>query len=313
MKGKSKPAAHASWQQGFLHAHQLDERYLSIAQRWFNPLATNLANFHATASRPILLAVNGCQGSGKSTLAAYLVAALEHQHQRVAVSLSLDDFYCTQARRRELAQTIHPLFATRGVPGTHDMALLNKTLDALLSAGTGTDPGSVINIPEFNKAIDDRLPESSWALKKGEVDIVILEGWCLGVCPESEQQLASPVNALEEQEDPDGIWRCYVNHVIKEQFLPLYQRVDQWLMLQASSFECVYRWRLEQEQKLANSLSRRERSKVMSEKEIARFIRYYQRLTQRCLGDLPRRVHYLYQLGADRNIMNYEWRERIPD
>ena len=32
------------------------------------------------------------------------------------------------------------------------------------------------------------------------VDVVVLEGWCVGVGPESEVALASPVNALEAEE-----------------------------------------------------------------------------------------------------------------
>jgi len=302
-----------AWQQQFLQLHQLNESYLSPAQKWFNSLAAQLAAYRNRASAPILLAINGCQGSGKSTLSQYLVASLQFDYQLSAVALSLDDFYYTRDERTRLSQTVHPLLATRGVPGTHDMGLLSKTLDDLLRTGRGSDSGSVVKIPRFDKAIDDRLPETSWALKKGEVDIVILEGWCLGVYPESEQELELPVNALEEQEDPQGIWRGYVNNVITEQFLPLYRRVDQWLMLQAPSFECVFQWRLEQEQKLANSLLGRAPSKVMTEKEIARFIQYYQRLTQWCLDTLPRRVHYLYQLDSDRNIVNVEWRESISE
>ena len=102
-------------------------------------------------------------------------------------------------------------------------------------------------------------------------------------------------------------------NVIEEQFLPLYRRVDQWLMLQAPSFGCVFRWRLEQEQKLANSLLEEEHSKLMNEKGIARFIQHYQRLTQSCLDNLPAKVHYLYQLDAGRNIVTSLWRDSIVE
>ena len=299
------------WQKEFLLSHQLKTEYLSLAEKWFAPLTAKLATYHAKLSRPILLAVNGSQGSGKSTMTDYLVAQLKEKHQIKAVTLSLDDFYYTHSERSGLAQTIHPLLATRGVPGTHDMALLEQTLGSLLTGGQQYSQNTVVKIPRFNKATDDRFPESAWEYVEGPVDIVILEGWCLGVRPEAELQLKLAVNVLEQGEDPQAVWRSYINEIITEQFLPLYGGVDQWLMLQAPSFNCVFHWRLEQEQKLASRLLSGESSKVMSELEISRFIQHFQRLTERCLAELPATVNYLYQLDEYRNIVEYKYRESV--
>lgn len=281
----------------------LPESYLQQAQKWFDPLAASLVKFQADAGAPILVAVNGCQGSGKSTLADYLVASLNASHNVSTVALSLDDFYRTHAQRVHLAQTVHPLLLTRGVPGTHDMSLLNATLDGLM---TGSE-SSTISIPRFDKARDDRRAESDWDSVNSPVDIVIVEGWCLGASAQSEQQLIAPLNALETEEDSGGQWRSHVNQVLAQQFPPLYQRVHQWIMLQAPSFDCVYRWRLEQERKLADSLPPNSDLKLMSDAEIAKFIQYYQRITERCLIDLPGRVNHLFQLGEGRDIVDYAY------
>ena len=72
-------------------------------------------------------------------------------------------------------------------------------------------------------------------------------------------------------------------------------------MLAAPSFDCVYRWRLEQEHKLALSSSGG-RGAVMSDTEVARFIQHYQRLTEHCLATLPNAVDYLYNLNERREI-----------
>ena len=69
-----------------------------------------------------MVGLTGPQGSGKSTLAAKLPPLLAARGLRSAV-LALDDLYLTHAERRRLAADIHPLLATRGVPGTHDVAL----------------------------------------------------------------------------------------------------------------------------------------------------------------------------------------------
>ena len=69
----------------------------------------------------------------------------------VAAAVSLDDFYLTRARRHALARTVHPLLATRGVPGTHDLPLL---LDVLLRVRSGRP----VRLPVFDKlAVRDRM------------------------------------------------------------------------------------------------------------------------------------------------------------
>lgn len=52
-----------------------------------------------------------------------------------AVALSLEDFYLTRQQRAEFARRVHPLVQTRGVPGTHDIALVLKVIEALQRSG----------------------------------------------------------------------------------------------------------------------------------------------------------------------------------
>jgi len=283
------------WQALLLEQHQLPPAYLVSALKWFAPVAGLIAEHQSSAGRPLLIGVNGSQGSGKTTLCDYLRAALAAEHHLSCVSLSLDDFYLTRDERGQLATSVHPLLRTRGAPGTHDMALLDRTLEKLLA-------GASVAIPRFDKSVDDRRPESEWDEVESPVDVIMLEGWCLGVTAQPDEALATPCNALEAGEDSDGRWRRYVNSVLRDKFPALYARVDEWIMLKAPSFECVYQWRLEQERKLAR---RRSGSGIMSDEEIARFIQFYQRLTQHCLQTLPRRVNHLFTLDARRTVKSY--------
>lgn len=82
----------------------------------------------------------------------------------------------------------------------------------------------------------------------------------------------------------------------------MYARVDQWVMLAAPSFDCVYQWRLEQEQKLASS---RAGDAIMNASQVARFIQFYERLTRHCLDSLPQRIHHFYQLDEQRQVSAY--------
>ena len=191
------------WQSALLTRHGLGPDYLDSAREWFTPVVRAIAAHHYGANRPILVGVNGSQGSGKTTLADYLCSALAHEHGLASVSLSLDDVYLPRADRQRLAGEVHPLLATRGVPGTHDIPLLLATLTALLNsdAAIGTP------IPRFDKATDDRVPDAGWPRVDTAPAVILLEGWCLGAPPQSPSSLQAPVNALEREEDPDGRWR----------------------------------------------------------------------------------------------------------
>ena len=288
--------------QDFLTRHRLPPRFLQLVEAWYAPLAEQLASKHAMAGRPLLVGINGSQGSGKSTLASLLALLLKQIHSLRVVQLSIDDFYLTRESRRSLAERVHPLLATRGVPGTHDLPLMRETLQRLLH-GNGEVP-----IPCFDKATDDRCPADQWENACAPLDLVIIEGWCFGTPAQSEEALLQPVNELEAREDPDAVWRGYVNRQIIEHYQSIYQMVDLWIMLQAPSFDCVYQWRLEQEQKLADKLeptadSTPGQNQVMSAQQIARFIQHYQRLTEHTLQQLPGRVHYLFRLDRQRRII----------
>lgn len=275
----------------FILRHRLPDSFRDIARDIYLPLIDWLDKKTET---PLLLGINGCQGSGKSTLADFIAAVQAMRGRRVAV-LSIDDFYLTRRERAQLAQSIHPLLQTRGVPGTHDLALALQTVDSLLSLS----PGDTTQLPRFDKSCDDRAPLSQWPTIEGPIDMVILEGWCVGSRPQSANELTTPVNTLEKNEDADGRWRQFVNDSLKN-YQQLFERLHTMVMLKAPDFSCVYRWRLEQEQKLA--ALRPDGSGVMSAEEIARFIQHYQRLTEANLVALPSHADVILELNHQHGI-----------
>jgi D-glycerate 3-kinase len=287
--------------QAFLERNQLPSSYMETANQWFTPLIDNFVNNFQPQQPPVILGINGCQGSGKSTLADYLCSVIAEQLNITAVSLSLDDFYLTKAERNHLAINVHPLLATRGVPGTHDVALAMQCIQSLVE-------GNHTTITRFDKSIDDRVSADCLPTVRGPVGLIILEGWCLGAKPQSELQVSEPINELEELEDTKGTWRNYVNLAIKDDYQPLFNLVDELIMLKAPSFDTVYQWRLEQEQKMIKRLGKdvlNKSSGVMNEHQILRFISHFQRVTQNILEEMPKRVDHLFKLGESRNITDY--------
>jgi len=158
--------------------------------RWYAGVTGSLAQRAKAANTAPLVGFSGCQGSGKSTLVALMAKVMREVHGVSTVVLSLDDFYLTKAARAALAESIHPLFATRGVPGTHDLALLDETIAAL------RQPSGAVPVPAFDKALDDRTEMVHWRQVSAPVQLILLEGWCVGLSPQQESELEAPINPM---------------------------------------------------------------------------------------------------------------------
>ena len=256
------------------------------------PLADRAAAAHERMGRTAIIGICGAQGSGKSTLAAVVRRLLVEAGLSAAV-LSLDDLYLPRDARAELARKVHPLFATRGPPGTHDVALGLSVLEGL------GRPGAVA-LPRFDKALDTR-PTSGFERIEAPVDVVLFEGWCVGARPQAAAALAKPVNALEADEDPKRVWRRHVNRALAGPYAELFAKLDELVLLQAPSFEVVAAWRGEQERKLSDQLAAEGRpGATMDAAELAHFISHYERLTRHILAEMPARADWVVPLDANR-------------
>lgn len=239
-----------------------------------------------------IYAIGGAQGSGKSTLAAQMAALGAQRGLRVAV-LSLDDTYLGLRERRRLGREVHPLLATRGPPGTHDLALACETLDALRE-------GRAVRLPRFDKLRDRRLPPSRWPLAR-DIDLTVFEGWCLKVPAQPAAALRRPVNALEREDDPDGVWRRACNDALGRDYPALWARLPHLLWLQAPGFAPVLDWRCRQERE-ARAASPADDSPRRTRAEIARFVQHFERLSRHALRVMPALAERCLGLDAGHHV-----------
>ena len=283
----------------FLQEASLPDSVAFNFMRWHAGVTQSLAQRAKTADTPPLIGFSGCQGSGKSTLVALMAKVMREVYGVSTVVLSLDDFYLTKAARAALAESIHPLFATRGVPGTHDLALLNETISAL------RQPSGAVPVPAFDKALDDRTEIVHWRQVSAPVQLILLEGWCVGLLPQSESELESPINPIEAEQDPSLVWRREVNRQLANGYAHLFGELDALLLLQAPSFDAVFEWRWQQEQRLSEQFQQDHPDRpdpTMSRSEVADFVLHYQRLTEHALKTLPDRADFVWELATDRAV-----------
>lgn len=195
--------------------------------------------------------------------------------------LGLDDFYLSKASRLELSNTVHPLCATRGVPGTHDIARLTSTLSALHNA----DADTTTQIPVFSKADDDLLPMADWPIFVGRPDVIFVEGWCLGAKSAWVHDFISdrPRSAWEAAHDPDQIWRQW-SIAANAPYEGIWDRLDYLIFLQQENFDCVIdaRWRQEE-----NNFAKTGRRLFITRDEVAEFCAHYKSWTEAIMACLP--------------------------
>ncbi len=239
--------------------------------------------------------IAGLQGTGKSTLSAQMAALAAGLGINVSV-LSIDDFYLSHAARVELGHRVHPLCATRGVPGTHDVALACEVIDALRD-------GRSVALPQFDKISDDCLPRSQWPVVE-QADLVILEGWFLKVPAQTEVELLEPINLLERHEDPHGIWRHWSNATLSSTYPALWSRLDRLLFLQGPGFEIVPHWRWQQEQTLQSAHPQRQ---AMTREQVDRFVQFFERDSRQAMQTLPAIADRTICLDAERNPIYAKW------
>jgi len=235
------------------------------------------------ATTPFIFGVSGGQGAGKSTLCFALAEALAKQN-KTALTLSLDDFYLSKAARQSLATEVHNLCATRGVPGTHDVALLATVLKGLSRAS----PDAPIDLPRFSKSHDDSIAPTRLDFCP---DFVFLEGWCVGGHPTCIE--AKPQNKWEEAHDPDAVWKRWSqNQAVAYQ--DIWQACHGMMLLRQEDFEAVIdsRWQQEQGNAAASGVWQ-----FADRAAVAAFCAHYESWTLGIWKDLTPRADFV--IGRD--------------
>ncbi len=280
-----------NWQQAFLNRHELPEAYLNCA----NQITKKIVKANARYShKPYILGINGGQGTGKSTLAEYIKLFLTFEYGLNCAQVSLDDYYYSKRQRALQAQQKHNLFATRGVPGTHD-------IDAAVKDLLKIKQGLNLILPRFDKSIDEPSSRSDWVKIDSRLDVFIFEGWCLGTPAQSKEDLIKPINQFEQQRDTDGTFREMVNNYLAFEYQQLFTLIDDLIYLQIDDFSLVKKWRWQQEQQLVIK-----KHTGMTQDEINNFIQYFERLTMWGRKVLPKKAQWVIQID-EQHTMTRIW------
>ena len=251
----------------------------------------------ANSKKPYFVGLAGGQGTGKTTISSIVKIILEKYFKLKVFKISIDDFYKTQKERLNLSKKIHPMLATRGVPGTHDIQMMLSFFKKVKSKNF-----KKIDLPNFNKAVDDRFPKNDWYKIKEKPDVIIFEGWCVGAKSEQNKTLKKPINLLEKVNDQKLVWRKHVNQQLKTKYKRLYSQLNCMVYLKAKSFSLLQKWRLKQERKLLLKTKKSSNHKIMSKRDVINFMQTYQRITENMFKKMPKYASIILNLNSNHQI-----------
>ena len=299
-----------------LNFHQIKKKYLKFLKsqevtsepfrdklgqlkNFYLPICKQINNEYVKRKKIKIIGLAGGQGTGKSTISKILKIILKEGFNLETVIFSIDDFYKTRKERKIMAKKVSSLFLTRGVPGTHDTKMLFNCIKKLKK-----NKFKRILVPKFDKSKDDRIPKSKWLAVNKKPNIVIFEGWCVGVTSQKKKDLVIPINKLEKQKDEKKIWRQTVNKELQSKYQKIFSLIDRLIFLKVPSFKYVYKWRLLQEKKLR---VKSKGHKIMSDRQIKNFIMYYERLTKNMLKILPKKANTVINIDKNHRLKSIKF------
>ena len=253
--------------------------------------------------KPFFVGLAGGQGTGKTTTSSIIKIILEKYFQLNVFKISIDDFYKTRKERILLSKKIHPMLLTRGVPGTHDINMMLNFFKKVKNKKFKS-----FQLPNFNKAIDDRFAKKYWYNIKKKPDVIIFEGWCVGAKHEKKSSLNKAINSMERIKDPKKVWRKYVNHQLKQKYKDLYSQLNCLIYLKAKNFSLLQKWRLKQENKLWLKSKKTSKHKIMNKDDVISFMQTYQRITENMFKKMTNYASILVNLGSDHQINSIKYK-----
>ena len=272
---------------------------LDQLNKFYLPISKMIHHDYIKKNKTKVIGLTGGQGSGKSTISNILKIILKEGFRLETTIFSIDDFYKTLKERKVMSKKISHLFLTRGVPGTHDTRMLLNCIKNLKN-----NKFKKTMIPKFDKSIDDRSSRDKWIKVKKKPNIVIFEGWCVGVTPQKKKDLNIPINKLEKEKDKKKIWRKKVNRELKTNYKKIFNLIDKTIFLKVPNFKYVFKWRLLQEKKLRITSKGK---KTMTDQQIANFIMFYERLTKHMLKVLPKKSDSVISIDKQHRLKSIKF------
>ena len=220
------------------------------------PLLSQAYKFNENLSERKIIGLSALPGTGKTTLGKWLESISTKLNFKISV-ISIDDFYLP-SNEMELAIKNNPWNVSRGFPGSHSIDLMREKLLKWKVDGE-------LSVPVYDKSLRNGLGDRShW--RKEKSDLLIIEGWFLGVKPLSMDSYNTEI-ITPSLSTFECSYRSYIQSNL-EYYSDIWDLIDQTWHLKPLKFEYMNEWKCNQEK---NMLIKRGSS--LKDKKLSDFLR----------------------------------------
>ena len=220
------------------------------------PLLSQAYKLNIESNDRKIIGISALPGTGKTTLGKWLESISLKLKFKISV-ISIDDFYLP-SEEMALAIRNNPWNVSRGFPGSHSIDLMKEKLLRWKNDGQ-------LNVPVFDKSLRKGLGDRShW--KEETPDLLIIEGWFLGVKPlsigsDSSENFSPPLSPYESS------YRNNIQNNLNN-YLDIWNMIDEIWHLKPLKFEYMNEWKSNQEKNMFVK-----RGSCLKENKLTDFIR----------------------------------------
>ena len=220
------------------------------------PLLSAARNLIENNSKRNVIGLSALPGTGKSTLGILIEELSLKLNIKVSV-ISIDDFYLPSNEMEKMISD-NPWKVSRGFPGSHSVNLMEESISDWIKTGN-------LRYPVFDKSLRGGLGDRSF-WKEESPDLIILEGWFLGV-----EVFNGELNA-DESISPDLTSNevSYRNKIQKNlrSYKNVWNLLDKIWHLKPQHYEYMSNWKCQQEKEMLNI-----KGKALKDNKLKDFIR----------------------------------------
>ena len=220
------------------------------------PLLSQAYIFNKNSKERKIIGISALPGTGKTTLGKWLENISLKLDFRISV-ISMDDFYLP-SEEMNLAIKNNPWNVSRGFPGSHSIELMKKKLYEWKTNGK-------LTVPVFDKSLRNGLGDRAY-WREEIPDLLIIEGWFLGVKPLS-KGLDNSEKLLPALTPSESSYRVNIqNNLIN--YSEIWNLIDQIWHLKPLKFEYMNSWKSNQEKNMLI-----EKGTALKDKKLFDFLR----------------------------------------
>ena len=250
------------------------------------PILSDIYTLKKSTKNRKVIGLSALPGTGKTTLGLLIERLLLKMDIKASV-VSMDDFYLPFSEMK-IAIKDNPWNVSRGFPGSHSIPLIEERIIEWKKTGR-------FNYPVFDKSLRNGLGDRScWKIDFPE--ILILEGWFLGVNQISSQMISSE-NVKPPLHTREIEYRSKIQKNLNE-YLKIWQLIEKIWQIRPKNFSYMDQWKYNQENEML-----RIKGNALVDNQLTNFLRMLNcSIPQESFNEINSR--YIITLNKNRELLN---------